>query len=100
MDRVLLIYTWMYGCILLRRRRDKRWINRKWWVRPINENRNNQGDFMFLFHELKDDTEMFFQYTRMSVDVFYSLLELVSPSLQKQNWRALCPEQRLAVTLR
>ncbi|XP_024883031.1 uncharacterized protein LOC112461855 [Temnothorax curvispinosus] len=96
------IYHWMAAYILSRRRRNysKRWVNRRWWVRNINKNRNQQGDFNALFQELKDDTEMFFRYTRMSVNVFYLLLELVEPFLRKNNWRALCPEQRLSLTLR
>ncbi|XP_025160772.1 uncharacterized protein LOC112589921 [Harpegnathos saltator] len=90
----------MYEYIVHRRNYAKRWINRRWWVRSINKNRNQQGDFNALFQELKDDTEMFFRYTRMSVDVFYLLLKLVEPFLRKENWRALCPEQRLSLTLR
>lgn len=86
--------------ILRRRKYAKRWVNRRWWVRAINQMRDQQGDFNALFQELKDDTEMFFRYTRMSVDVFYSLLKLVEPFLKKENWRALCPEQRLSLTLK
>jgi len=35
---------------------------------------------------------MFFKYTRMTVECFYILLEMVSPKLEKQNWRALPSE--------
>lgn len=103
MDNTLLfhIHYWISAYVMLHKRNyDKRWINRRWWVRSINRNRNQQGDFNALFQELKDDTEMFFRYTRMSVNVFYSLLDLLEPFLKKKNWRALCPEQRLSLTLR
>lgn len=36
----------------------------------------------------------------MSINVFYSLLELVELFLKKNNWRALYPEQQLSLTLR
>ncbi|XP_018404639.1 PREDICTED: uncharacterized protein LOC108781195, partial [Cyphomyrmex costatus] len=81
--------------------RSKRWKNRRWWVRPINTRREQYGDFASLFTELKEDEDMFFRYTRMDVPTFYELLRLVSPFLQKRSIRAsICPEQRLAITLR
>lgn len=83
-----------------RRIRRRRWINRRWWVRPINENRNAQGDYLHLFQELKEDETMFFRYTRMSKETFALLLRLVGPSLTKNNWRAILPEHRLIFTLR
>lgn len=100
---MLLFHTYNYmmcAYIMYRRTYRKRWINRRWWVREINRNRNRQGDFNHLFQELKDDVDMFFRYTKMSVDAFYLLLELLKPYLRKNNWRALCPEQRLSLTLR
>jgi len=47
--------------------------------------RSQQGDFLALFQELKDDTVMFFRYTRMTIDTFYILLEMISPKLQKHK---------------
>lgn len=85
---------------IMRKRRSFRWINREYWVRPINMRRSNQGDFNHLFQEMKDDPHMFFRYTRMSVCVFNQLLKIMRPFLTKTNHRALIPEQRLAVTLR
>src|SRR5580765_8418270 len=81
--------------------RGKRWKNRRWWVRPINRRRAEYGDFATLFSELKEDPDLFFRYTRMDVLTFYELLRLVSPYLQKRSIRpSICPEQRLAITLR
>ncbi|XP_020298389.1 uncharacterized protein LOC109862686 [Pseudomyrmex gracilis] len=79
----------------------KRWKNRRWWVRPINDRRAEYGDFQTLFSELKEDTDLFFRYTRMDVPTFYELLRLVGPHLEKRSMRpSICPEQRLAITLR
>ncbi|XP_025264284.1 uncharacterized protein LOC112638008 [Camponotus floridanus] len=49
---------------------------------------------------MKTDPYMFFRYTRMSVNVFNHLLEIMKPFLTKKSHRALVPEQRLALTLR
>lgn len=84
-----------------RKKKTKRWINRRWWVRPINLRREDYGDFATLFMELKADADLFFRYTRMDVDTFYELLQIVQPFLQKISLRKpICPEQRLAITLR
>lgn len=69
----LLIMT--MGLIVLRRKRSLRWLNRQWWVRPINHRRPHQGDFCHLLQEIKDDPQMFFRYTRMTVPIFKNLLE-------------------------
>lgn len=85
---------------IMKKRRSFRWINREYWVRPINMRRPYQGDFYQLFQELKNDPEMFFRYTRMSVCIFNQLLEMMRSFLTKRNYRALIYEQRLAITLR
>lgn len=73
---------------------------RRWWCRPINTLRFYQEDFDHLFQELKQDSDMFFKYTRMNEDTFNLLLSKIGPYLKKSNWRALPPEQRLIITLR
>lgn len=83
--------------LIIKRRKQRK---RRFWVRPINQNRLQQGDYAALFQELKEDVDMFFKYTRMTVDCFYTLLEMVRPQLEKSNWRALPAELRLSVTLR
>ncbi|XP_024876786.1 protein ALP1-like [Temnothorax curvispinosus] len=88
------------GLVILRRKKSQRWLNRQWWVRPINCMRPNQGDFCHLLQEIKDDPQMFFRYTRMTVPIFNKLLEIMRPSLIKRSHRALVPEERLAITLR
>lgn len=86
---------------LWKKKKAKRWVNRRWWVRPINLKRGEYGDFVTLFAELKEDADLFFRYTRMDVDTFYELLQMIKPYLQKRSQRKpICPEQRLAITLR
>lgn len=94
----LLIMT--MGLIVLRRKRSLRWLNRQWWVRPINHRSPHQGDFCHLLQEIKEAPQMFFRYTRMTVSIFKNLLEKVRPLLIKKSHRALVPEERLAITLR
>lgn len=55
---------------------------------------------MNLLQEMKLDPVMFFRYTRMTLPLFNNLLEKMRVHLMKRNWRALQPEQRLAITLR
>lgn len=80
---------------------NKKRNKRRWWVRPIYENRRRQGHGYHLLQELRNDDEMFFNYTRMSVETFDYLLYLVGPRLKKYSYRTPIPEmQRLALTLR
>lgn len=76
---------------------------RRWWVRPINKRRNEQGASEQLVREMRlYDDEAFFYFTRMSMDQFDNLLELVRHLLDKQNTRkdVLSPSTRLLITLR
>ncbi|KAJ3639147.1 hypothetical protein Zmor_004018 [Zophobas morio] len=75
---------------------------RRWWVRPINERRKEQGDYENLVQEMRlNDVEMFFNYTRLTVEQFDCLLKLVGPSLQKTSFREpITPGVRLTLTLR
>lgn len=74
---------------------------RRWWVRPVNYPRNTQGIYNNLFRELKTtDHEEFFAYTRMSVQQFNYICDLLNPYLTKRSIRTPLPVQlRLAVTL-
>lgn len=85
-----------------KKKRHKRWVNRRWHVRPINKNREHQGEYNNLFHELKKskDTRMFFEYSRMTFSHFDQLVQLVKPHLTKKSQRALVPQERLVIALR
>lgn len=87
---------------LKQKKKHKNWINRRWYVRPINQKRLQQGQYNNLFKELKksQNEDMFFEYTRMSMLHFDKLLGLVSPHLIKKSKRALVPQERLIIALR
>lgn len=72
--------SYMYT-VLKKKRKCKRWRNRKWLVRPINTRRILQGDFQNLFQEMKEDPDLFFRYTRMNVNTFSILLNMLFPYL-------------------
>lgn len=79
----------------------RRTIGRRWWVRPVNRRRIDQGFNLNLFRELSiSDHEEFFGYTRMWPEQFEFLLNLVHPYLEKRSIRTpLSPRLRLSLTL-
>lgn len=87
--------------LLQERNRRIRWLNRRWWVRPINVARPTYGDYEHLFHELKyNDVDIFFRYVRMKKETFNHLLQITKPFLIKSSKRAFSPEQQLIISLR
>lgn len=100
-DFLIYVYHWicMY-ILLLRKKKQIRWLYRRWHVRPINKMRVQYGDYRNLFQELENDRTMFYRYTRMTLEHFTKLLELITPYLKKNSIRALVPEHRLIITLR
>lgn len=73
------------------------------WVHPINQQRQEQGDFHHLVAELQLDNKKHHRYFRMSADQLDHLLSVIGPELTRQttNFRApIDPKQRLAVALR
>ena len=74
---------------------------RRWWVRPLFLLRARAGQYHQHFRFMREnDKEMFFEYTRLTVEQFDLLLELVGPSLEKNSIREpLSPEFRLVITL-
>jgi len=51
---VLYLYLLCYY-VIKKKKRNKRWINRRWHVRPINRLRRQYGQYDNLFQELKKD---------------------------------------------
>jgi len=103
-DEDFLIMCILQLCLLAlwqRRERSKNWLNRRWWVRPINVARPIYDDFEHLFQELKyNDADIFFRYVRMTKETFSLLLQMTKIFLTKLSKRAFSPEQRLIITLR
>jgi len=91
-----------------RRRRRKRGPRkrRQWWVRPwgSGDRRLLFGHFDNLMAELRvEDPYSYFNFLRMSAQMFEELLTRLTPRIQKQdtNWRkAHSPGLKLAITLR
>lgn len=73
--------------ILKRRNKHKLWKNRRWWIRPINLQRDNPSNFIPFMEELKNDADHFFRYTRMTLEIYNNLLEKISPFLKKSSLR-------------
>lgn len=90
----------MYYMKLKRRTIDKRWRNRRWLVRPVNQKRKQQGEYDNLFQELKNDEQMFHIYTRMNIPHWNKLLAILETYLTKKSKKAFPAEQRLIITLR
>lgn len=67
---------------------------------PINQKRIQAGDYNNLFQEIKNDSDLFYRYTRMTLVHFQQLLKMTKPYLTKKSPRALIPELRLLITLR
>jgi hypothetical protein len=72
-------------------------------VNSIFTEREKCGEFHTLFPALLEQAPKFLQYFRMGPDTFWYILHNIGPYIEKQksNFRkCICPEERLAVTLR
>ena len=63
-----------------------KWPNQKkkkhCWVKEIFKNREREGAFKTLFHEMRSARELFFRYFRMSPERFDHLLTLVRDEIE------------------
>ncbi|XP_067215723.1 uncharacterized protein [Linepithema humile] len=77
---------------------------RKYWVHPILELKQQQGDWHNLVSEMiLQDDETYFNYMRMTPSMFEYLLSKVGPIITKMetNWRKPIPAAaRLSMTIR
>lgn len=90
-------------CILNSNCDDKQLKRRKkrWGVHPINQLRKELGHFENLINEmLIHDHDKFFNYTRMSPEIFDHLLNLIAPKITKSAPNAIPAKFRLLLTLR
>ncbi|XP_062556916.1 uncharacterized protein LOC134221746 [Armigeres subalbatus] len=73
---------------------------RRWWVHPLLENRENMGFYKINFEVMRQHPEKFVQATRMTPETFDHLLDVIVVRLQKYSMRAsLIPSFRLFFTL-
>ncbi|XP_014242917.1 protein ALP1-like [Cimex lectularius] len=76
---------------------------RRFWVHPINQRREELGEYHRLCRELHSHEDRFFSYFRMSRQSFEELHEVLRPRIERitTNWRRpIETRERLAVTLR
>ena len=65
--------------------------------------RSTRGAFHLLYYELRKDDSKFFNYTRMSVESFDQLLQLIRNEIEGRNTnfrQNIRSEEKLMVTLR
>jgi len=83
--------------------RRKHSRNRLHWFHQIIQKREEFGAFYTLFGELRDDTNKFFNYFRMSVSSFDEMHRLLKDSLQRRYSKmgnCIQPVEMLAVAVR
>lgn len=95
---VFIAFAWMLimvSYVLLKQHKSG---NRRWWMLPDKRERHHLGVYTTLFLKYKrTNHEEFFKMTRLTVEQFDDLLNLVSPALIKSSMREfLDPEFRLA----
>lgn len=76
---------------------------RRYWVHPMLQRRNADGEDLKIEAMYNDYPDKFFQYTRMTPDIFDKLLQMVTNKLSgiKTNFRNPIPARtRLFVILR
>lgn len=100
----ILVIAWHHQLILEWKRQKQRQRNckrRRWWIRPINRPKVQQGYQTNLLKEMEtQDHEEFFNNFRMWPEHFNWLLSQVQAKLQKRSRRTpLDPKLRLQVTL-
>ncbi|XP_044254905.1 uncharacterized protein LOC123005289 [Tribolium madens] len=76
-------------------------ITRCWKTRPIYTTRRKNGFYRASFLPMKkQDSEQFFKYTRMTVQVFDHFCQQLKEKLVKRRISdGICPEEKIAITL-
>jgi len=78
-------------------------VERRYWVHPLNKDREKSDQFKHFFENIRRYPEKFFEYYRMSVSSFDELLENLRPHITKTTTTLrtpICAEERLTITLR
>ncbi|XP_031350493.1 protein ALP1-like [Photinus pyralis] len=84
---------------------DSSLSNRRYSAHPVNEKRQELGEYHHLFQELKKDEEKLYSYTRMSIETFNYILNKIESELDVLEYNNLhtnpiLAEERLVLTLR
>lgn len=77
-------------------------IQRRWWVRPLLQNRAIKAGLKMLREEFKAEPDQFKQFLRLDQKTFEKLLNLIKTIIQKDtNYReAISAQDKLVVILR
>jgi hypothetical protein len=89
--------------IIFRRRQRRKQKRCRLWISEINRKRRDFGIFHHLHPDLRNDEKKFYNFFRMSEELFAILLDLVGPEISKRdtNYRkCITAEERLAICLR
>ncbi|GFY44981.1 DDE Tnp4 domain-containing protein [Trichonephila inaurata madagascariensis] len=89
-----------FCAVLLALKREEK---KRWWVRTIFQKRRSRGASILIEEMRLSDTESYFNFFRMSSQLFDNLLSIVGPVIAKKdtNYRdSIQPKDRLALTLR
>jgi len=76
---------------------------RRYWVHPLNVEREKMEHFKDFFKNIRRYPQKFFEYYRMSISSFDELLEILRPHITKTTTvfrNPICAEERLTITLR
>ena len=101
LQRRLRILTLLKQMRKIKRPNQKK--KKRCWVRDIFKNRERQGAFKTLFHEMRNDRELFFHYFRMNPKKIDHLLTLVREQIEKKDTafrKLFLAARQLAITLR
>ncbi|CAG4958838.1 unnamed protein product [Parnassius apollo] len=96
-DEILIMYYF------LKRRKMKQEMKRRYWVHPMLMKRIPLGLCQSYIEELKSDDGKFYEYLRMTVSTFDSLLARLADNLRRENTHfrnCISAEERLVITLR
>ena len=77
---------------------------RRYHVHPINKKRSTLGEFHYLYKELRNYPDRFFEYVRMGPPTFDYILEKIRSKLRKRrkncHGNPITIEEKLVITLR
>ncbi|KAK8768323.1 hypothetical protein V5799_015212 [Amblyomma americanum] len=85
----------------MRKHEEKRSRKRRFWVHPEWKARKKEGEYHTSYKLMRKDPHMFFQYYRMTPQLFDELHRIIKRDLEHQFLcrEPFCSEERLAITI-
>lgn len=77
--------------------------NRRYWVHPFTDSRLLRGEFYTIYSDLRENSDKFYNYFRMSIRSFDELTARVTQKITSQDTcirLSIPPLEIIAVTLR